>query len=271
MQDRPRARSLGSVQAVEQAIQVGAPIRYDATAQSPHYNWRDRAEHEVWFEDARFVRAAGAAGEYQLAGVSIWNIMRYFPQLWLVLNSLYDIESWDKLTKPTEFSLFGRFLPYSGSFSLISIAKRLQNPLSYGAWEFPAKSKEVHTHEVQEDHAAGTGACHGIHRLAGAARLPQSGFSFPFRPGYTQTVSRPSASKPLQSTAANSSYAAQVVSLVNAERARQGLPALTVSTTAGRRRRPAPENCKPAFAHTPERRILLYRSDRGRYFPHPCR
>ena len=28
---------------------------------------------------------------------------------------------------------------------------------------------------------------------AGAARLPQSGFSFPFRPGYTQTVSRPSA------------------------------------------------------------------------------
>ena len=66
---------------------------------------------------------------------------------------------------------------------------------------------------------------------AGAARLPQSGFSFPFRPGYTQTVSRPSASKPLQSTAANSSYAAQVVSLVNAERAKQGLPALIVSTT----------------------------------------
>ena len=23
---------------------------------------------------------------------SIWNIMRYFPQLWLVLNSLYNIE-----------------------------------------------------------------------------------------------------------------------------------------------------------------------------------
>ena len=59
-----------------------------------HYNyWRDRAEHEVWFEDARSVRAKLAlAGEYQLTGVSIWNIMRYFPQLWLVLNSLYDIE-----------------------------------------------------------------------------------------------------------------------------------------------------------------------------------
>ena len=94
VQGQSRARSLGSVQAVEQAIQVGAPIRYDATAQSPHYNyWRDRAEHEVWFEDARSVRAKLAlAGEYQLTGVSIWNIMRYFPQLWLVLNSLYDIE-----------------------------------------------------------------------------------------------------------------------------------------------------------------------------------
>ena len=89
-----RARSLGNVQAVEQAIQVGAPIRFDAEAQSPHYNyWRERAEHEVWFEDARSIRAKLAlAGEYRLRGVSVWNIMRYFPQLWLVLNQLYDIE-----------------------------------------------------------------------------------------------------------------------------------------------------------------------------------
>ncbi|WP_373165227.1 LysM peptidoglycan-binding domain-containing protein [Agathobaculum sp. Marseille-P7918] len=89
-----RARSLGNVQAVEQAVQVGAPIRFDAEAQSPHYNyWRERTEHEVWFEDARSIRAKLAlAGEYRLRGVSVWNIMRYFPQLWLVLNQLYDIE-----------------------------------------------------------------------------------------------------------------------------------------------------------------------------------
>ena len=91
-----RARTVGNVQAVEQAIQVGAPIQFDETAQSPHYNyWRDRAEHEVWFEDARSIRSKLAlAGEYQLHGVSIWNIMRYFPQLWLVLNNLYDIEKY---------------------------------------------------------------------------------------------------------------------------------------------------------------------------------
>lgn len=89
-----RARSLGNVQAVEQAVQAGAPIRFDAEAQSPHYNyWRERAEHEVWFEDARSIRAKLAlAGEYRLRGVSVWNIMWYFPQLWLVLSQLYDIE-----------------------------------------------------------------------------------------------------------------------------------------------------------------------------------
>ncbi len=89
-----RARSLGNVQAAEQAVQFGAPIRFDETAQSPHYNyWRERAEHEVWFEDARSIRTKLAlAGEYRLRGVSVWNIMRYFPQLWLVLNNLYRIE-----------------------------------------------------------------------------------------------------------------------------------------------------------------------------------
>ena len=44
---------------------------------------------------------------------------------------------------------------------------------------------------------------------AEAAHLQQNRFSFVVRPNYTQTVSRPSASKPSQSTAANSSYAAQ--------------------------------------------------------------
>jgi hypothetical protein len=30
--------------------------------------------------------------ENELAGIGVWNIMRSFPQLWLVINSLYDIE-----------------------------------------------------------------------------------------------------------------------------------------------------------------------------------
>lgn len=80
---------------------------------------------------------------------------------------------------------------------------------------------------------------------AGAARLPQSGFSFAFRPGYTQTVSRLS-----QSAQANSSYAAQVVSLVNAERAKHGLSALTVSTKVQQAAQTRAGELKSSFSHT---------------------
>ena len=88
------ARSLGNVQAVEQAINEGAAIEFDQTAQSPFYNYyRDRKQHEVWFEDARSIQSKlSLAREFGLRGVSIWNIMRYFPQLWLVLNSEYAIQ-----------------------------------------------------------------------------------------------------------------------------------------------------------------------------------
>lgn len=88
------ARSLGNVQAAEQAIDRGAIIEYDSTAQSPFYHyWQDNAEHEVWFEDARSVQAKlGLAHELGLAGVSVWNIMRWFPQLWLTLQSEYAIQ-----------------------------------------------------------------------------------------------------------------------------------------------------------------------------------
>lgn len=94
-----RARSLGNVQAVQQAIDVGAFIRYDEKAQTPFYNYyRDGKQHEVWFEDARSIRAKLALRrEFGLAGASVWNIMRYFPQLWLVLNAEYNIEKINKI------------------------------------------------------------------------------------------------------------------------------------------------------------------------------
>ena len=90
-----RAQSIGNEAAPLLAAQYGAEIQFDEQAQTPYFTYLDEAgqPHEVWFEDARSVRAKLAlAGEYRLTGVSIWNIMRYFPQLWLVLNSLYDIE-----------------------------------------------------------------------------------------------------------------------------------------------------------------------------------
>lgn len=91
------AQSIGNVAAVEQAVNRGASIAFDETAQSPFYNYyRDRVEHEVWFEDARGIESKLAlAHEFHLHGVSVWNIMRYFPQLWLVLNDQYIIQKQD--------------------------------------------------------------------------------------------------------------------------------------------------------------------------------
>lgn len=87
-----RARSLSNVEAVELAQRVGAEIQYDETAQSPFFRYYDEQgrEHEVWFEDARSIEAKLALiPEYGLLGASWWNIMRFFPQNWLVLGALY--------------------------------------------------------------------------------------------------------------------------------------------------------------------------------------
>ncbi len=93
-----RARSLGNIEAVTLAKDRRAQIEYDETAQAPNFRYFLRGEdgqtqeHEVWFEDAGSVRSMlRLIPEYGLRGFAIWNIMRYFPQLYLVLNSEYNI------------------------------------------------------------------------------------------------------------------------------------------------------------------------------------
>lgn len=89
------ARTISNTGAVQQAARVGAAIRFDQQAQSPYYNYYDNAgrQHEVWFEDARSIEAKlRLANRYGLGGVSYWTIGRYFPQNWLVLSSLFDVE-----------------------------------------------------------------------------------------------------------------------------------------------------------------------------------
>lgn len=90
-----RAVTVSNVGAVELAAKVGAEIQYDRLSQAPYFNYYESngREHEVWFEDARSIRAKlELANEFKLAGVSYWTIGRYFPQNWLVLNSLYDVK-----------------------------------------------------------------------------------------------------------------------------------------------------------------------------------
>lgn len=89
-----RARSLSNVEAVEQAAEYGATIYFDEVAKVPYYNYisADGIEHVVWFEDARSINEKLLLiNQYGLNGTSYWNIMKYFPQNWAVLNSLYNI------------------------------------------------------------------------------------------------------------------------------------------------------------------------------------
>lgn len=89
-----RADSVSNVEAVELAADVGAPIQYDEVSQAPFFVYYDNQgrQHQVWFEDARSIEAKlDLFSEYGFEGVGYWNVMRYFPQNWLVVSSLYDI------------------------------------------------------------------------------------------------------------------------------------------------------------------------------------
>lgn len=88
------ARVLSNTAAANLASSVGAEIKFDLKAQSPFFNYFDNNgnEHVVWFEDARSIRAKlYTVNEYGLAGVSYWTLNSYFPQNWIVLNSMYNV------------------------------------------------------------------------------------------------------------------------------------------------------------------------------------
>ncbi len=95
-----RAQALSNVAAVQSAADRNAEIVFDETAKAPTFRYftysaaEDKTvEHVVWFEDGRSIDAKlRLLQEYGLAGASIWQIMKFFPQLWLVLNALYSVE-----------------------------------------------------------------------------------------------------------------------------------------------------------------------------------
>ena len=89
-----RADSVSNVEAVDLAADVGAYIQYDEVSQAPYFIYYDEQgrQHRVWFEDARSILAKlDLFSEYGFEGVGYWNVMRYFPQNWLLVSSLYDI------------------------------------------------------------------------------------------------------------------------------------------------------------------------------------
>ena len=88
------ARPLTNVGAVTLAGQMKVAIQYDNEAQSPFFRYTSGGKnHEVWFEDARSLRAKMRLVEqYALAGVSFWNLNSLFRTNFLVIESMYGIK-----------------------------------------------------------------------------------------------------------------------------------------------------------------------------------
>lgn len=94
IKDASKATTIGNIEAVQIAIARGADIHFDETAQSPYFNYvLDNATHEVWFEDVRSLSAKfDLVKEYQLRGMSYWQIMQLFRANWLLLDNTFVIQ-----------------------------------------------------------------------------------------------------------------------------------------------------------------------------------
>ncbi len=95
---KSEAASLSNAVARSLAAERRAEIAYDETSEAPFFVYYDReggrdVRHVVWFESPRSVEATGRlAAEEGLAGLSVWNIMKFFPGMFTQLASMFDIE-----------------------------------------------------------------------------------------------------------------------------------------------------------------------------------
>lgn len=79
--------------AIEIAYTNNAEIQYDETTNSAYFQYISGDEYIVRFWDARSIDSfVNFVPEFGLEGISIWNIMNWFPQSWLVINSQYEID-----------------------------------------------------------------------------------------------------------------------------------------------------------------------------------
>jgi len=88
-----KARTLGSIQAVQLAISNNVPISFDAVAQSPYFHYtNENLQHEVWFEDVQSIDVKfNLIEEYRLRGCSYWQIMNLFRASWILLQERFEI------------------------------------------------------------------------------------------------------------------------------------------------------------------------------------
>lgn len=89
-----RAYSISSSSVIKLAATVGAVIRFDEVSKQAYFYYGEHNQYLVRFGDARSIDALlKLVPQYGLNGAGLWSIMSYFPQMWLVINSQYEIAS----------------------------------------------------------------------------------------------------------------------------------------------------------------------------------
>lgn len=95
--------TVGNAMSIDSALQlardVNAIIQFDEISQAPYFYYYSGTTsvnstiNIVWFKDARSIDVLTSfVPAYGLAGVAIWAIMNFFAQLWLIINTQYEIE-----------------------------------------------------------------------------------------------------------------------------------------------------------------------------------
>lgn len=92
------ANSLTLDSALNIAKNTEAILQFDKPSQTTFFTYaqskvRAIFQHIVWTLDARSIDSLVAmVNEYLLNGICFWNVMIFYSQLWLVINSQYEIE-----------------------------------------------------------------------------------------------------------------------------------------------------------------------------------
>lgn len=89
-----RGNAISNTAAVELARENNVPIEYDTRTESAYFIFiQGNDEYFVQFKDARNVNAyIQEVVETGLGGIAVWNIMNFFNELWLIVNSQFEID-----------------------------------------------------------------------------------------------------------------------------------------------------------------------------------
>lgn len=97
VQGQTAATTIGNIEAVQIAINNSAIIQFDETSKSPFFEYTypmpsGIQNHIVWFEDVQsYNEKFNLLTEYNLRGLSCWQINQLFLAGWLLLNDRFYI------------------------------------------------------------------------------------------------------------------------------------------------------------------------------------